>query len=163
MGAPNKRPATFWILFSLACFEVLSAVPYGLALFLEPTGTWVAMSTEMLVGSPFHDFRIPGLILLTVLGLGALGLALCLHRKPAWPWAAMLNPCKRRHWTWTATIIYGLALMIWIATQVSMIGFNSWLQPFHFALGVAFITLALTPSLRTHLAAVPAAPKPHSP
>jgi cytochrome b561 len=67
-----------------------------------------------------------------------------------------------RHWTWTATIIYGLALMIWIATQVSRIGFSSWLQPFHFALGVAFITLALTPSLRTHLAAVPTtAQAPH--
>jgi hypothetical protein len=163
MQAPNKKPATFWLLFFLACFEVLSAVPYGLALFLDPTGTWVGMSTEMLVGSPFRDFRIPGFILLTVLGLGALGLALALHRKPAWSWAAKLNPCKRRHWTWTATIIYGLALMIWIATQVSMIGFSSWLQPFHFAIGVAFITLPLTPSLRAHLTTLTVAPQNHSP
>lgn len=155
MRAPNKKPATLWLLFFLACFEVLSAVPYGLALFLDPTGTWVGMSTEMLAGSSFPDFRIPGFILLTVLGLGALGLALALHRQPACSWAAKLNPCKRRHWTWSASIIYGLALMIWIATQVGMIGFNSWLQPFHFALGLAFIILALTPSLRTHLAAVP--------
>jgi hypothetical protein len=45
-----------------------------------------------------------------------------------------------------------------------MIGLSSWLQPFHFSLGVAFITLALTPSLRTHLAAVStAAHSPHSP
>jgi hypothetical protein len=75
-----KKPATFWVLFSLACFEVLSAV-----------------------------------------------------------------------------------LTTWIATQVGMIGFSSWLQPFHFCLGLAFIALPLTPSLRAHLSVEPTGSKRPSP
>ncbi len=151
MAFGKKRPLTFWILFCLACFEVLSAVPYGLALAIDPTGGLVNMPTDMLVGSPFRNFRIPGLVLLVVLGLGALLLATALHREPAWSLASKLNPFKNRHWVWSATIAYGFALMIWIATEVIMIGFDSWLQPFHFCIGLAFAILPLAPSMRAHL------------
>jgi hypothetical protein len=153
MGLRKRRGVTFWILFCLACFEVLSALPYGFALAIDPTGDLVSMPTEMLVGSPFNDFRIPGLILLLVLGLGALLLAYALHRAPAWTLASTLNPFKSRHWVWLATIAYGSALMIWIATEVIMIGFDSWLQPFHFGIGLAFAVLPLTPSMREHFRA----------
>ncbi len=148
----TKRPLTSWILFGLACFEVISAVPYGLALSLQPSGSWVSMSTEMLAGSPFRDFRVPGLILLLVIGLGALVLAFGLYRTPSWTWAIRLNPCKRRHWVLSAAIAYGVALIIWIATEVLLIGFDSWLQPLHFAVGAAFVLLSLTPSMRRHSA-----------
>lgn len=151
MVSEKKRPVTWWIAFGLACFEVLSAVPYGLALSLDPTGGVVNMPVKMLAGSPFPDFRIPGLILLTVLGLGAIVLATALVRLPAWSWATLLNPCKSRHWVWTATIAYGFALMIWIGTEVIMIGFDSWLQPFHFIVGLAFVGLSLTAPMRRYL------------
>lgn len=151
MAIETKKPATLWIAFGLACFEVLSAVPYGLALSIDPTGGLVNMPVKMLAGSPFRDFRIPGLILLAVLGLGALVLATALYRLPAWSWAAQLNPCKSRHWVWAATIVYGLAVMTWIATEVTMIGFDSWLQPFHFGIGLAFAILALAPPMRRYL------------
>lgn len=45
--------------------------------------------------------------------------------------------------------------MIWIATQVAMIGFSSWLPPFPFALDLASATLPLSPSMRAHLTALP--------
>jgi len=151
MALGKKRPVTFWILFCLACFEVLSAVPFGLALAIDPTGGLVNMPAEMLVASPFRNFLMPGIILLIVLGLGALLLATALHRVPEWPLASMLNPFKSCHWVWSATIAYGFALMIWIATEVIMIGFDSWLQPFHFCIGLAFATLPLAPSMRGYL------------
>jgi hypothetical protein len=44
--------------------------------------------------------------------------------------------------------------MIWIATEVIMIGFDSWLQPFHFCIGLAFAALPLSPSMRGHLSVV---------
>ncbi len=43
--------------------------------------------------------------------------------------------------------------MTWIGTQVVMIGFGSWLQPFYFGVGTAFVALALTPSVRRYLRA----------
>jgi hypothetical protein len=151
MASENKRPLTLWLAFGLACFEVLSAAPYGPALSIDPTGGLVNMHVKMLAGSPFKDFRIPGLILLAVLGLGALLLATALYRLPAWSWATSLNPCKSRHWVWAATIAYGYALMIWIATEVIMIGFDSWLQPFHFGIGMAFAILSSMPTMRRYL------------
>lgn len=151
MALGKNRPVTFWSLFCLACFEVISAVPYGFALAVDPTGGLVSMPTEMLVGSPFRDFRIPGMILLFVVGLGALLLATALYRVPAWAFANTLNPFKSRHWVWCATIAYGFTLMGWIATEVILIGFDSWLQPFHFCIGLAFAVLPLTPSMRSHL------------
>jgi hypothetical protein len=152
LAVKKKRPVTWWIVFCLACFEVISAVPYGLALSIDPTGNLVNMPVSMLVGSPFRDFRIPGLILLVVLGMGALLLALALRRLPSWSWATQLNPYKSRHWVWSATIGYGFVLMIWIATEVILIGFDSWMQPFHFGIGLAFTTLSITPSMRNYLA-----------
>jgi hypothetical protein len=147
----TKRPVTLWIAFCLACFEVISAVPYGLALSIDPTGNLVSMPVKMLMGSPFRDFRIPGLILLVVLGMGALLLAIALYRLPSWFWAARLNPCKSHHWAWTATFGYGFVLMIWIATQVILIGFDSWLQPLHFAIGLILATVAMTSPMRRYL------------
>jgi hypothetical protein len=154
MGLGKKRGVTFWILFCLACFEVLSAVPYGLALAVDSTGGLVSMPVEMLAGSPFHDFRIPGLVLLVVLGFGALLLAFALLRAPEGSLGSTLNPFKSRHWVWFAAIAYGCALMIWIVTEVIMIGFDSWLQPFHFCIGLAFAVLPLTLSMRKYFAAV---------
>jgi hypothetical protein len=151
MALGKKRPVTFWILFSLACFEVISAVPYGLALALDPTGGLVSMPTTMLVGSPFRDFRIPGMILLIVLGLGALFLAAALYRVPTSALANALDPFRGCHWAWCATVAYGFALMIWIATEVIMIGFDSWLQPFHFCIGLIISGLPLTSSMRNNL------------
>ena len=151
MAIETRRPATLWIAFCLACFEVISALPYGLALSIDPTGGLVNMHVKMLAGSPFKDFRIPGLILLVVLGLGAILLAAALYRLPAWSWATLLNPFKSHHWVWTATIVYGFALMIWITTEVIMIGFDSWLQPFHFGIGLAFAILSSTPPMRRYL------------
>ena len=126
-------------------------MPYGLALAIDPTGGLVNMPAEMLVGSPFRNFRIPGMVLLIVLGLGAVLLATALHSEPAWSLASKLNPFKSHHWVWSATIAYGFTLMTWIATEVIMIGFDSWLQPFHFCIGVAFTILPLAPSMRGHL------------
>jgi hypothetical protein len=59
-------------------------------LAIDPTGGLVSTPTEMLAGSPFRDFRIPGMILL--IGLGELLIAAALHRVPAWAFANTLNP-----------------------------------------------------------------------
>jgi cytochrome b561 len=68
-------------------------------------------------------------------------------------WAERLNPAKGRHWSWAAAFVFGLALMIWITTQVAMIGGGSWLQPLYFGVGLAILALSLAPSVRRYLSA----------
>lgn len=65
----------------------LSAMSYGLALALDPSGGSVNAPIEMLVGSPFRGSCSPGTILLMVLGLGAILLATALHHVHARPLA----------------------------------------------------------------------------
>lgn len=147
----TERPAALWVLMCMLVFQGISATPPGLLLILDPTGGLMKMPLTMLHRSPFHDFLIPGLILCVVLGLGAFLIAAALFFLPAWSWAERLNPFSGQHWSWTAACGLGLALMIWISVQVAMIGGGSWLQPFYFAVGLAILLAALTPSARQYL------------
>ena len=61
------------------------------------------MPLEMLAGSPFSNYLLPGLILCIVLGLGAFFVLACLFARPDWGWARRLNPFKTQHWTWAAS------------------------------------------------------------
>jgi hypothetical protein len=109
------------------------------------------MPLEMLAGSPFASYLIPGLILCIVLGLGAFFVLACLLILPDWGWAQRLNPFKTQHWTWAASAAFGIALMIWITVQVLMMGLGAWLQPFYFGVGLAILLLTLAPPVRDYL------------
>jgi len=148
----TKRPAALWVLLCLLMFQGISATPPGLLLIIDPMGGLLRMPLSMLHGSPFPDFLIPGLILCFVLGLGALLVAAGLFCLPVWSCAERLNPFKGTHWSWTAAVTFGLALMIWITVQVAMIGGGSWLQLLYFGLGLAILVLSLAPSVRRQLA-----------
>jgi hypothetical protein len=147
----RKRPLALWLLMFLLLFQGISAVPSGLLLALDPTGGLLQMPLEMLEGTPFPNYLIPGLILCIVLGLGAFFVLACLFTLPDWAWAKRLNPFKGQHWTWAASVAFGIALMIWITVQVLMIGLGAVLQPLYFGVGLAILLLTLAPSVRAYL------------
>lgn len=101
-------------------------------------GGWYAISgapgvpLEWLAGSPFKDYFIPGVFLFVVMG-GAMSTASVVvflaHRK-ARPIA----------------LFTGTLMLAWIAIQVSIIGYVSWMQP---AIALAgLVTIVLARSLR---------------
>jgi len=147
----GKRPVTLWLLMVLLLFQGISATPSGLMLVLDPTGGWLQMPLNMLEGTPFPNYLIPGLILSIVLGLGAFFVLACLFFLPDWGWARRLNSVKSQHWTWTASAAFGLASMIWIMVQVLLIGLGAFIQAFYFGVGLAILLLTLTPSVRAQL------------
>jgi hypothetical protein len=79
---PAKRPLALWLLMLLLLFQGISATPSGFLLVLDPTGGRMQMPLEMLAGSPFPNYLIPGLILSIVLGLGAFFVLACLFALP---------------------------------------------------------------------------------
>jgi hypothetical protein len=106
----------------LQIFVGIGAVVSGGLLVAAPSGKYLQTPPDMLAGSPFHDFLVPGLILILVNGVGQLAAGvLTFRRHPAYPFAGM---------------VFGLGLMIWIFVQVNMIGGGHWLQFSYFALGV---------------------------
>lgn len=70
---------------------------------------------EWLDSSPFHDYFIPSLFLFLVVG----GVNL----------AASILVFKQNRWERYASYIAGILLLAWIAAQVSIIGYQSWMQP----------------------------------
>lgn len=100
----------------------IGAVAAGVGFIQKPNGSNLGMTVDLLNNSPFDNFIIPGIVLLTMNGLGSLfGAFLCF---------------KLRLTAGTFTSILGIAMIIWIVAQVYWIGLQSWLQPTFFIVGV---------------------------
>jgi len=91
------------------------------------------VSTEWLKNSPFKSYLVPGLVLFFVVGgsmLAAAGLLL-----------ADVGIAR------TVSLEAGIVLLAWVAAQVSVIGYRSWLQPVMGVVGLAVVVLSfLLPS-----------------
>jgi hypothetical protein len=103
----------------------LVAVGGGLDLVLT-NGQLMRMPAELLRGSPFDTYLIPGLVLLTV---GVINLISA---------AAVL-----RHHRWGAPAsVVGIMWIGWFVVQVAVVGFLNWQQPVYFAVGLLINGLA---------------------
>jgi hypothetical protein len=118
---------------ALAALEILmglAAVGGGLDLVLT-NGQLMGMPAELLRGSPFGSYFIPGLVLLAI-GIANLASA-----------AAVL----RRHPSGAqASVVVGIMWTGWFVVQVAVVGLMNWQQPVYFVVGLLIIVLAL-PSL----------------
>jgi len=121
-----------WLGVGLGVLQVfigLGAVAGGLGLVLKPSGANLRMPVELLSGSPFSDYFIPGMVLLVSNGLGSLagGVATFLRYRHAGEIAVAL----------------GAFLTMWIVAQAWWIGLSHWLQPLYFGLGGMELALGL--------------------
>jgi hypothetical protein len=127
----SRWPVKKTLLRCLGTLQILvgvGAVVSGAMLIADPSGTLLHAPVEMLKGSPFRDFLLPGVILFLVNGVGQLGagvLSLRMHRSSG-----------------IVGAVFGFGLMIWIFVQVSMIGGGHVLQYSYFAAGVVETALA---------------------
>ena len=106
----------------------LGALGGGLVLIMAPRGEIMPLPLSVLAGSPFDTYLGPGLILFSVLGLGPLVAA-----RLAW---------LRHPFAPVAALVVGVALLIWVAVEIAIIGYSNEppLQAIYLTLGAA-ITL----------------------
>ena len=83
---------------------------------------------DWLAGSPFKDYFIPSLVLFVIVG-GTLGFA-------ALAVFARFRLARR------SAVLAGTIVLVWIAVQVAIIGYVSWMQPATFIAGLVILTLA---------------------
>lgn len=125
-----KKKPLCWILFLMGVFQAFngfSGVLGGVMLVKDPTGDSLFMKLEWLTGTPFSDFLIPGIILLVFNGLGnLLGVIMTISKK-----------ARRAEYA----MAFGMIMMIWIITQVVMLGYLSVLQPLYFSTGLIQLIL----------------------
>jgi predicted CoA-binding protein len=128
MSTPHVRLHFRMPLLILTIFTALGAISGGLGLLFAPDGHLLGWSPSMLATTPFHDYFIPGLMLLVVIGGG--------HALAA---AGLI---ARRRVGLVSAAIAGAALTLWIVTQLALIGFF-WLQALMLAIGLVEVALAL--------------------
>ncbi len=83
---------------------------------------------EWLRGSPFPDYFIPSLILFAVVGGSFL--------------AATALVFARRQLDRVAAFTAGAIVLVWLAAQMAIIGYVSWMQPATFVGGLLVLALA---------------------
>ena len=118
---------------------------------LAPDGHLIQMPFSHLKNSPFPDFFIPGLLLFLFNGVFLVAVAYSLWKLPAWRWPDSLNPFKKYHWSWAASLAAGAILIVWIIVQIQWIPFGA-LHIIVLAWGVLIILIALLPGVRQYCA-----------
>lgn len=108
-------------LFVLQLLIGLTAAAGGSALVIDPSGESIGLTPELLYGSPFTDYFVPGTVLIFLHGLGTLG-------------GAYLTLIRSDVAGEVAGIL-GLILMAWILAQVWTLDVLSWMQPVYLFLG----------------------------
>lgn len=106
----------------------LMAVPAGLSLIIDPSGITIGVTADLLSGSLFSDYEIPGWFLLLIHGLGNLLAA----------WYSF----RRHPLTKPIGIGLGVILVLWIIIQVYIIGLIHFLQPTFLLIGIYEIYLS---------------------
>jgi hypothetical protein len=132
----NQKSYSLYLLMALILFQGISGLFGGTVLVIDPTGELLQMPLSMLKGSPFRDFRVPGIILLTILGII--------------PTIVFYGLWKRSSWAWTGALMVSAALIIWIGVEIWMVGYHSEppLQLVYGLLGLILLLLTLLPSVR---------------
>ncbi len=115
----------------------LGAVAGGAVLILAPSGSTMQLPPDMLKGTLFGDFLVPGIILFLVNGVGQL--------------AGGILSLRKSRFAGYAGAVLGFGLIIWIFVQVSMIGGGHILQYSYFTVGV--IETALSFLIQAELSA----------
>jgi uncharacterized membrane protein len=95
----------------------------------HPDGSGVGMSTDILAGSPFNDFFIPGLFLFSINGICNL--------------ISAVSAFLKYRYSYITGLALGSALIIWIIVQVYSVGLTHFLQPTYFVIGGSEIILSL--------------------
>jgi len=134
MTTEPHRPPLSRLAKASIVLEVLlgiGALGGGLVLIVAPRGEIMPLPLSALAGSPFETYLGPGLILFAVLGIGPLAAArLAWQRHPLGPFAAF---------------IVGMALLVWVAVEIAIIGYSNEppLQAIYLVMGAVIVVVAV--------------------
>lgn len=136
------------VLIGVLVLEGVLALGGGVMLVSDPSGGLLQMPPEWLHGTPFATYLIPGLLLGAALGVLPLFAAFALRRIGSVPALRRVERALGMDTAWLASVASGMAIVIWIVTQIAMVRMFHPMQGFIFALGASIALLSFAPSVR---------------
>ncbi|HSO93106.1 MAG TPA: hypothetical protein VLS53_01375 [Candidatus Dormibacteraeota bacterium] len=127
-GVITGRDGAERALLGTTVFTGLAAVTGGVLLTIRPDGSLLQAKVAALAGTPFADWRIPGILLATLVGVGGLGAAACL--------ATRVSHARE------LVCLYAAGLLAFEIVEWSTIGFQP-LEAVFGAVAVAILLLGL--------------------
>lgn len=114
------------IVFTLVCFIALLAVGSGLIMIIDTSGKSLDLSTDILAYTPFTNFLLPGVAVVSFIGCSA---ALSLF---FW-----LGHQDKRAYNWS--LINGVTLLIWLIIQMMFVQWANWLNYLYLASSILVV------------------------
>ncbi len=128
-------------------FLAFGGVYGGIAMLADPSGGSLGMDT-VLPSLPVSDYVLPGLFLLTAMGVLPLVLAYGLWAGRRAPATVRLGRFGTWHWAWLGSVALGVVLVAWLLTQGLLIGFRWPIQYVTAANAAAILGAAFTAPVR---------------
>lgn len=145
----NKRLSNLSIiLIVLQILLGIGAIFGGIAFIIDPSGELMGMSRSQLEHSIFHNYLIPGILLICALGIIPFIIASGLFRKWKWKMADRLNIFSDKHWSWTLSLYSGFELIIWITIQIYILNMFSIIHLIYIIFGLTIQIVTLLPKVQ---------------
>ena len=106
-------------------FITVTALPIGLMMMIEPGGETLGLTTNLLSGTPFQDFFVPGLILALIVGGSGL--------------VSILLFMSQSRYKYKLALASGLILLLWMVTELMMTSNYHWLKGLYLAVAVLVV------------------------
>ncbi len=133
-----KKSFTIYLLIICVVFQGISGLIGGISLINDPTGDNLGLPIKWLHGLPFENYLIPGIILLTILGI--------------FPILVSAGLIARNKRALTSARLVGFALVIWIAVEIYITGYQTEppLQLIYGILGIIILLLVYSTSVTNY-------------
>ena len=140
------RPRSLWLLIIVLVFLALGGLYGGMAMLIDPSGKSLDLDA-VIDDLPVFDYMLPGLFLLSVMGLLPLLLAFALVVRPKWPFLDRFFSWSGHYWAWTGCIILAGVISLWLTYEGLLIGMFP-ITYFTAVLGLAILLLSIIPNIR---------------
>lgn len=116
------------ILFILVSFIAITAALSGLLMISDPGGSILNLPLSLLENTPFINYRIPGILLTTMVGgVNLIAVFYNMQRHPG-----------RYNWAMAG----GFMISVWILVQLLLIQAAHWLHFIYLGIGLLIILIA---------------------
>ena len=136
-GIRPRKPFAVWGLTADLIVLGVGGLYGGILFVLDPSGAAMGVPLSLLDGLPLSNFLVPGLFLLGVMGLAPLALVVAVWRR--WPS------------TWPALMGLGAVLLLWLAGEFVLWGYQAPIQIITSVLCAGLLGFGLLPSTRRWL------------